>query len=167
MKKVLQELSDRDAELRQQVEQLTQGTQAQQQAIAQQRYLEVERAFDSQMDAMDVELFGKSDTLTPEQLQTRSAVWDKLVEFSSKGLVRELSPVAIEQAFFAARPQDFKEQLRRQTVSAARSQADQRLTAGRTTSPPRTPPAPEGPAQDAQVATWLEKAKRGELTKEG
>jgi hypothetical protein len=78
-----------------------------------------------------------------------------------------VSPVSVKQAFMLALPDEFEQHLRRQTVSAARSQADQRLTAGRTAAPPLTPPTEAGPASDPQVVAWLEKAKRGELTKDG
>lgn len=167
LREAAKEILQKNAQVEQELQQIKQGTQAQEQALHQQRLREVEQQFDRTLDDLGYDALGKTASLTAEQTALRGKVWQSLFALGQAGQVKEVSPDAVEAAIFLADRQVFKEQLRRQTVSAARSQADQRLTTGRSTAPPRTPPAPEGPDKDPQVAAWLEKAKRGELTRDG
>lgn len=132
---------DRNAQVEQQVQQLSQGTQAQQQHVVEQHRQKLVKEFDSVLDGMNVELFGKSDALSNDHVSKREAVWNELVKLANSGVVKDVSPVSVELAMFAARPEEFKEQLRRQVVSdahaKAKSQSSQRLTVGdgRSTAP--------------------------------
>lgn len=166
-KAAIKALMERDAQREQQLQQLAQGSQAHQEQLAQQRFREVEQLFDQQLDTLGFDTLGKAESQTPDQTALRGKVFQTLFALGQAGLVRDVSSVSIKQALALAMPDEFEQHLRRQTVSAARSQADQRLTAGRTAAPPLTPPVEAGPASDPQVAMWLEKAKRGELTRDG
>lgn len=127
-------LMQQHEQVSQQLQQVAQGTQAHQQHVAQQRQREIEQQFDSTLDTLGYELFGKSDALSQDHLQKRSAVWDALYRLGQAGLAREVSPVSVKQAFALAFPEEFEQQLRRTVVSdasaRAKAQAASRISAG-------------------------------------
>jgi hypothetical protein len=136
----VKQLVEQNAQLAQQLQQISQGTQAQQQAAQEQQVRQVEQQFDSVLDGLGYDLFGKSDSLSDEQRDSRASVYGKLWELAQRGLVKDVSPVSVEQAFMLAQPEKYKEQLRRTLAEAARSQANSNISAGRSAPTPRSSP---------------------------
>jgi hypothetical protein len=153
----LKEVHEQNAAMRQQLEGLNQFGRQQTEVAQRRQQAEIVQRFDSVLDDLAADLFGKTATQTPEQTAKRDTLFRSLMQLGQAGAVQQIDRESVERVFAFAFPQEFKEQLRRSQVTAARKQAQQRLGAGKSTSTPRTAPQKD-PRNDPEVQQWAREA---------